>query len=257
MTTDITELAQSMKAAAENAIGAHERLAAYPYDEIIDISQHEGEQIDIDITDINEFHEEANPVNVLALVEALEKARQRIDELENDEVRQRLANAEHQLHMAELAKHNLRASRKAQFRKRKTAEKRIAELEGLLEVSQEDLSDTEDAMHLWAERARKAESEVESFRTAYMEWSDKTAWVNTDRRFGVVKPLGKHRADVLKAYIEHLESSAVTVKLLDCDLAAVQHMSGGSKDYCNGFVDGTQNAIRAMRSAGVDVREAE
>ncbi|MGY7995809.1 ead/Ea22-like family protein [Klebsiella pneumoniae] len=72
--TDITELAQSLKAAAENAIGAHERLAAYPYGEIIDISQYEGEQIDIDITDINEFHEEANPVNVLALVEALEKA---------------------------------------------------------------------------------------------------------------------------------------------------------------------------------------
>lgn len=72
MTTDITELAQSLKAAAENAIGAHERLAAYPYGEIIDISQHEGEQIDIDITDINEFHEEASPANVLALVEALE-----------------------------------------------------------------------------------------------------------------------------------------------------------------------------------------
>lgn len=32
---------------------------------------------------------------------------------------------------------------------------RIAELEGALEVSQGDLSDTEDAMHLWAERARK------------------------------------------------------------------------------------------------------
>ncbi|MGY7702960.1 ead/Ea22-like family protein [Klebsiella pneumoniae] len=81
MTTDITELAQSLKAAAENAIGAHERLAAYPYGEIIDISQHEGEQIDIDITDINEFHEEANPVNVLALVEALEKAQQVDEEL--------------------------------------------------------------------------------------------------------------------------------------------------------------------------------
>lgn len=74
MTTDITELAQSLKAAAENAIGAHERLAAYPYDEIIDISQHEGEQIDIDITDLNEFNKEANPENILALVEALEKA---------------------------------------------------------------------------------------------------------------------------------------------------------------------------------------
>ncbi|WP_228959405.1 hypothetical protein [Klebsiella pneumoniae] len=63
------------------------------------------------------------------LVEALEKAQQRIDELENDEVRQRLANAEHQLYLAELAKHNLKASRKAQFRKRRAAEKRIAELE--------------------------------------------------------------------------------------------------------------------------------
>ncbi|MCL7694142.1 ead/Ea22-like family protein, partial [Klebsiella pneumoniae] len=72
--TDITELAQSLKAAAENAIGAHERLAAYPYGEIIDISQHEGEQIDIDITDLNEFNKEANPVNILALVESLEKA---------------------------------------------------------------------------------------------------------------------------------------------------------------------------------------
>lgn len=83
MTTDITELAQSLKAAAENAIGAHERLAAYPYGEIIDISQHEGEQIDIDITDLNEFNKEANPVNILALVEALERSKQRIDELES------------------------------------------------------------------------------------------------------------------------------------------------------------------------------
>ncbi|MDK9638444.1 ead/Ea22-like family protein [Enterobacter hormaechei] len=65
------------------------------------------------------------------LIAALEAAEKRIAELQNDEVRQRLANAEHQLHMAELAKHNLRASRKAQFRKRKAAEKRIAELEAL------------------------------------------------------------------------------------------------------------------------------
>lgn len=71
-------LAQSLKAAEENAIGAHERLAAYQYGEIIDISQHEGERIDIDITDINEFHEEASPANILALVEALEKAQKTI-----------------------------------------------------------------------------------------------------------------------------------------------------------------------------------
>ena len=75
-------LAKSLKAAAEKAIGAHERLAAYPYGDIIDISQQEGEQIDIDITDINEFHEEASPANILALVEALEKAQQQIVELQ-------------------------------------------------------------------------------------------------------------------------------------------------------------------------------
>ncbi|EPP9356561.1 hypothetical protein TX465_28105, partial [Klebsiella pneumoniae] len=69
------------------------------------------------------------PDDCLALVGALEKAHQRIDELENDEVRQRLANAEHQLYMAELGKNNLRASRKVQFRKRKAADQRIAELE--------------------------------------------------------------------------------------------------------------------------------
>lgn len=54
---------------------------------------------------------------------------------------------------------------------------------------------------------------LESFRTAYMEWGDKTDWVQTDKRFGFLKPWGKHRADVLKEYIQHLESR--TVKLPD------------------------------------------
>lgn len=104
--TDITELATVLRLAAESEI-------AY---------RAEGDTSDL-------WQDEASPENILALVEALEKAQQRIDELENDEARQRLANAEHQLHMAELAKHNLKASRKAQFRKRRAAEKRIAELE--------------------------------------------------------------------------------------------------------------------------------
>ncbi|MBS4567462.1 ead/Ea22-like family protein [Klebsiella pneumoniae] len=90
---------------------------------------------DADIADLGSGEQPAamawnyQQARIDALVEALEKAQQRIDELENDEVCQRLANAEHQLYMAELAKHNLKASRKAQFRKRKASEKRIAELE--------------------------------------------------------------------------------------------------------------------------------
>ncbi|PNO82937.1 hypothetical protein MC75_002070 [Klebsiella pneumoniae] len=97
--TDITELAQRLKLEVHRAVSNF------------------NPQMNIKTRDLKE------------LVEALEKAQKRIDELENDEVRQRLANAEHQLYMAELAKNNLRASRKAQFRKRKAAEQRIAELE--------------------------------------------------------------------------------------------------------------------------------
>ncbi|EPG2747253.1 TPA: ead/Ea22-like family protein [Klebsiella pneumoniae] len=122
MTTDITELAQSLKAAAEKA-QIEEGLTWFSEDQL---SHEDG--IALHKADA-EFIAMANPANILALVEALDKAQQRIDELENDEVRQRLANAEHQLYMAELAKNNLRASRKAQFRKRKAAEQRIAELE--------------------------------------------------------------------------------------------------------------------------------
>lgn len=48
--------------------------------------------------------------------------------------------------------------------------------------------------------------------------------------------------------------TAKPVKLMDCDFGAVSHMSGGSEDYCNGFVDGTQNAIKAIRAAGYQVQ---
>ncbi len=35
--------------------------------------------------------------------------------------------------------------------------------------------------------------------------------MQTDKRFDFLKPWGKHRADVLKAYIEHLESHIVKI----------------------------------------------
>lgn len=59
---------------------------------------------------------------------------------------------------------------------------------------------------------------------------------------------------MLRSRIAELESRSVN--LVDCDFGAVQHMSGGSNDYCHGFVDGTQNAIRAISAAGIKV-EAE
>lgn len=76
--TDITELAQILKAAANTTADAIDRLKEFPGDELIDLSQHEGEQVDIDITTLNEWYELSSPANITALVEALEKAQQHI-----------------------------------------------------------------------------------------------------------------------------------------------------------------------------------
>ncbi|XGD96271.1 hypothetical protein AAHY43_18125 [Klebsiella pneumoniae] len=119
----------------------------------------------------------------LALVEALEKAWRYIEELREWN--------------AGLAQESFER------------QQRIAELEVQRELAFA-------ASNRWADKLREADrriAELESFRTAYMEWSDKTYWVQTDKRFDVLTPWGKHRADVLKEYIERLESRTVTVKL--------------------------------------------
>ncbi len=54
---------------------------------------------------------------------------------------------------------------------------------------------------------------LESFRIAFTEFHGKTEWVQGDKRFGVIKPWGKHRADVLREYIEHLESKLESAQM--------------------------------------------
>ncbi|EPK6520461.1 TPA: hypothetical protein MIU28_22330 [Klebsiella pneumoniae] len=101
----------------------------------------------------------------------------------------------------------------------------------------------------------KYAKELESFRTAYMEWSDKTDWVQGDMRFDVLIPWGKHRADVLKAYIERLESR--TVKL-------PQRLQPGADGYDDWYVhsddDGeylkVDDVLAMLTAAGIKV-EAE
>ncbi|HII0079936.1 TPA: ead/Ea22-like family protein [Klebsiella pneumoniae] len=129
--TDITELAL-LVSKAKASVFTLEYISQFEPADIdsddVDLRlEVDGRDTGTNVSIVDECGQAAKVIG--ALVEALEKAQQRIDELENDEVRQRLANAEHQLYMAELAKHNLKASRKAQFRKRRAAEKRIAELE--------------------------------------------------------------------------------------------------------------------------------
>lgn len=49
----------------------------------------------------------------------------------------------------------------------------------------------------------------DAYKVAYNTWQEKTEWVQTDKRFEILFPWGKHRADVLKEYIERLESQVI------------------------------------------------
>ncbi|HHG1215603.1 TPA: ead/Ea22-like family protein [Klebsiella pneumoniae] len=216
--TDITELAQSLKAAAEKATPGEwwadevknegcygsgddcvEGFTSYAIygsdgqtlfdslnsDAACISEEYDGEgRVAWDETAQRnaEFIALANPANVLALVEALEKAQAKIIEL------QRKYEIDPRTH-------------------------EIIDLE---------------------ERVAELDSEVEKWKQEAEAW-------------------GQVAEKQLAMAIE-LESR--NVKLVDCDFGAVQHMSGGSTDYCHGFVDGTQNAIRAITAAGIKV-EAE
>ncbi|HHL0165520.1 TPA: ead/Ea22-like family protein [Klebsiella pneumoniae] len=92
MTTDITELAQRLKAAAEKATQGNWRAFQYHdgrcgigggHNAEIMVCEHISKERPHDAM----FIALANPANVLALVEALEKAQQRIAELESRTVK--------------------------------------------------------------------------------------------------------------------------------------------------------------------------
>lgn len=92
--TDITELAQSLKAAAENAgieQWVNNRGEVNTADYEVDGGMYIDHICDCEIVGTEspcaEFISLSNPANVLALVEALEKAQQRIAELESRTVK--------------------------------------------------------------------------------------------------------------------------------------------------------------------------
>ncbi|WP_117086772.1 ead/Ea22-like family protein [Klebsiella pneumoniae] len=179
MTTDITKLAQSLKAAAENAIGAHERLAAYPYGEIIDISQHEGEQIDIDITDLNEFNKEANPVNILALVEALENANRYIERLREWNAGLAQESCERQQLISELEPIRAAAEKLVRCKGRYHSEQNYRALAALFGVKTPDLPPLE---HENVHYADAAEMEIAALRQRIAELESRTVTVKLPQR---------------------------------------------------------------------------
>lgn len=86
MTTDITELAQSLKAAAEKATPGPWRRSSVRFNGITDIANPMEQGSKPHVANASEkrdaeFIALANPSNILALVEALEKAQRYIEEL--------------------------------------------------------------------------------------------------------------------------------------------------------------------------------
>lgn len=129
---------QALREAAEKAMGSHDRLSVMPADDIFDISQHEGTQLDADIAAVNVFNEAANPATVLALLDELEDAlranaaqddhinqqQDRIDQLEKGHNEA----AKHIHSWRRLAKQNI-AEREKDIAALTDARQRIAELE--------------------------------------------------------------------------------------------------------------------------------
>lgn len=119
-----------------------------------------------------------------------------------------------------------------------------------------------DAAEMEIAAVRQRIAELEPFRTAYMEWSDKTDWVQTDKRFDVLKPWGMHRADVLKAYIEHLESRTVTIEpfrsfVTDADLAALHRFAECCDDPESGGHDLEKEQVRRLEAIGALQRSGQ
>lgn len=57
---------------------------------------------------------------------------------------------------------------------------------------------------------QKALLELEKFREAWHEWSEKTDWI---QETATAKELGMHRADVMRKRIEDLEKEVLLLKL--------------------------------------------
>ena len=68
---------------------------------------------------------------------------------------------------------------------------------------------------------------MDAHRVAFNTWQEKTEWMQKDKRFDVLLPWGKHRADVLKEYIDHLEARCAALAAENAGLKAAHHQPFG------------------------------
>lgn len=80
---------------------------------------------------------------------------------------------------------------------------------------------------------------MDAHRVAFNTWQEKTEWVQKDKRFDVLLPWGKHRADVLKEYIDHLEAKCAALAAekekfaVECAATkiAIAYLKSGRHDF--------------------------
>lgn len=75
-----------------------------------------------------------------------------------------------------------------------------------------DLEDAERVAKINGGNCQKLEDSYNLYHKAHTTWQNKTQWMQNDKRFSTSLSWGKHRADVLKEYIEYLEGQrAITI----------------------------------------------
>ncbi|ECS0067205.1 hypothetical protein F2T19_20865 [Salmonella enterica] len=201
-------------------------------------------------------NDEANIIaSLLEKLDAAAETEQKLKELDSD---YDAAITRHDITVATISAGWQKTSEEREAEKKRNAtlvgalekaQQRIDELMGAIEVCQHNLSDTEDAMHIWAERAEKAESKLitrtgklhepvayapKGHIARYLKGENAGCWV-----YG--KPTN---GDDERLYFE---LSAPSVKL--------PTNSGWNSDpYNHGRNDGISECTKALRAAGIKVK---
>lgn len=182
--TDITELAQSLKAAAEKATQGNWRAFQYHdgrcgiggghHDEIM-VCEHISKERPHDAM----FIALANPANVLALVEALEKAQRYIEELREWNAGLAQESCERQQLISELEPISAAAEKLVRCKGRYHSEQNYRALAALFGVTTPDLPPLE---HENVHYADAAEMEIAALRQRIAELESRTVTVKLPQR---------------------------------------------------------------------------
>ncbi|ENZ8361919.1 ead/Ea22-like family protein [Klebsiella pneumoniae] len=242
--TDITELAQSLKAAAEKATQGNWRAFQYHdgrcgigggHNDEIMVCEHISKERPHDAM----FIALANPANILALVEALENANRYIERLREWNAGLAQESCERQQLISELEPIRAAAEKLVRCKGRYHSEQNYRALAALFGVKTPDLPPLE---HENVHYADAAEMEIEALRQRIAELEESNAQVIQSR---------DHYKRMTEEGLKQL-AEARTVKLPDLR----QIVSGDRYVWSDGVYNYSQDVKVALAAAGIKV-EAE